>query len=195
MPACGPRLTRATVSGLASPRAGFIVVEKIVSGGQTGADRAALDVALELGLAVAGWVPKDRQAEDGSIAARYPNLRETESTEPEVRTERNVRDSDATLLLSHGALEGGSALTLELANRIGRPVLHIDLRAASIPQAARLLRDWLAIVRPRTLNVAGPRSSKDPEIFEATRQVLRLVLTKKARSPANEGQDAWPSSS
>ena len=167
------------------------MVEKIVSGGQTGADRAALDVALELGLAVAGWVPKDRQAEDGSIAARYPNLRETESTEPEVRTERNVRDSDATLLLSHGALEGGSALTLELANRIGRPVLHIDLRAASIREAARQLRDWLAIVRPRTLNVAGPRSSKDPEIFEATRQFLRLVLTKKARSPLDEGQDGW----
>jgi hypothetical protein len=165
-----------------------VVIEKIVSGGQTGADRAALDVALEIGLVVGGWVPKGRQAEDGVVAARYPNLRETESGDPAVRTQLNVRDSDATVLLSHGALEGGSALTLELANRLGRPVLHLDLRAASIQEAAQRLRDWLSIARPQTLNVAGPRSSKDPEIFEATRQVLLLALAENARRPVDEGQ-------
>ena len=84
---------------------------QIVSGGQTGADRAALDIALELGFESGGWVPLGRQAEDGKIPDRYPNLRETDSPLPAVRTELNVRDSDATLIVSHGTLVGGTALT------------------------------------------------------------------------------------
>src|SRR5215217_2323846 len=92
---------------------------KIVSGGQTGVDRAALDVALELGIECGGWCPAGRQAEDGPIDARYP-LRETPSADPAQRTEWNVRDSDATLLLTTGAASPGTELTREVARRLGR---------------------------------------------------------------------------
>lgn len=149
---------------------------RIVSGGQTGADRAALDVALALGLEVGGWVPKGRRAEDGRIPERYPNLRETDSEEPAERTLRNVRDSDATLLLSHGPLAGGSLLTLAEAQRTGRPVLHLDLDAVPASSAARRLRTWLEEHRIATLNVAGPRASEDPAIAGATAAALRAAL-------------------
>ena len=153
------------------------MVAKILSGGQTGADRAALDVALELGLAVGGWVPRGRWAEDGTVPSRYPGLVETESDEPAVRTGRNIRDSDATLLLSHGDLAGGSALTLLVARRRGKPHLHLDLDANAPAQAVKRLRDWLALAHPQVLNVAGPRGSEDPAIFEATKRVLREALS------------------
>ncbi len=149
---------------------------RIVSGGQTGADRAALDVALELGLEVGGWVPRGRWAEDGPIPAHYANLRETESPNPAVRTRLNVRDSDATVVFSHGPLSGGSKLTVESADRAGRPVFHLDLSTMSRSEAAETLCQWLRSCTPWTLNVAGPRASGDPRIAEATRQVLRAAL-------------------
>lgn len=149
---------------------------QIVSGGQTGADRAALDVALDLGIEVGGWVPRGRLAEDGVISPRYPNLREAESRNPARRTELNVRDSDATLILSHGPLSGGSALTREFAEAHGRPLMHLDLTTAGHPEAIRRLREWLRDGEPATLNVAGPRASKDPEIYAATLEVLRAAL-------------------
>ncbi|MFQ5415633.1 MAG: putative molybdenum carrier protein [Myxococcota bacterium] len=166
------------------------VVEKLVSGGQSGADRAALDVALELGLDCGGWVPRGRLAEDGAIPERYPNLVETESRDPAVRTERNVRDSDATVIVSLGALHGGSALTRDVAARLPRRLLHIDLACASIDAAAARVRSWLADVRPRTLNVAGPRASEDPRIFEDVRQILCLALATQAiaEEPAGDRQ-------
>ena len=153
-------------------------VAKIVSGGQTGADRAALDAAMELGIAVGGWVPAGRAAEDGAIPLRYPNLRETESSAPEQRTARNVRDSDATLILSHGPLSGGSALTARLAREAGRSLLHLDLAAMSVPEAATQLLTWLSEVGPSTLNVAGTRMSQDPRIYDAARAVLRAALAR-----------------
>src|SRR5262249_5910478 len=145
---------------------------KIVSGGQTGADRAALDVALAGGLEVGGWVPKGRLAEDGPIPERYPGLVETESSDPAVRTARNVRDADATLILSHGPLTGGSLLTLQEATRARKHILHLDLDEVALAEAARVLRGWLAETRPSILNVAGPRASKDLRIEAATREVL-----------------------
>jgi hypothetical protein len=151
-------------------------VEKIVSGGQTGADQAALDVALERGLQVGGWVPKGRLAEDGPIPERYSGLVETDSSDPAVRTCLNVRDSDATLIVSHGPLSGGSLLTLEEARRRERPVLYLDLRETPLVSAAARLRMWLETAGPRTLNVAGPRASKDAMIFEAVVALLRSAL-------------------
>lgn len=148
----------------------------IVSGGQTGADRAALDAALELGLATGGWVPRGRRAEDGRIPARYPGLVETASSDPAVRTARNVRDADATLLVSHGPLRGGSALTRERARALGRPWLHLDLADAPPDEAAARLRAWLDATRPRVLDVAGPRASEDPSIYGAVRALLRGAL-------------------
>jgi hypothetical protein len=152
------------------------MIERIVSGGQTGADRAALDFALANDIPVGGWVPRGRVAEDGRIPDRYPGLVETESSDPAIRTARNVRDSDATLILSHGPLDGGSLLTLREANQAGKPVLHLDLAELTTAAAAAQLRSWVADTRPNVLNVAGPRASRDPEISAATRSVLDAAL-------------------
>jgi glyoxylase-like metal-dependent hydrolase (beta-lactamase superfamily II) len=149
---------------------------RIVSGGQTGADRAAWDVALELGLATGGWVPRGRRAEDGPVPERYGNLSETESEAYERRTQLNVRDSDATVVLSFGLPAGGSALTLQIARSLGRPHLHLDLDHLGIDEAVERLRDWLARTRPRVLNVAGPRASEEPRIAEATRSILATAV-------------------
>ena len=129
-----------------------------------------------------GWIPKGRWTEDGPLPVRYPNFRETESPEPSQRTESNVRDSDATLIVSHGALSGGSLLALATARRLQRPVLHLDLDVLDEQAAATMLARWLADIRPQTLNVAGPRHSEDPAIFEATRRLLRLALAPSGTS-------------
>ena len=151
-------------------------LEKIISGGQTGADRAALDVAAERGLQAGGWVPRGRLAEDGPIPLQYAGLVETESSDPAVRTLRNVRDSDATLIVSHGPPAGGSLLTLEAARRIRKPMLHLDVQQLAPDRAAAQLLEWLAAVDPAVLNVAGPRASEDVTIFTAVTALLRAVL-------------------
>ena len=151
-------------------------LKKVVSGGQTGADRAALDVAIEQGLLVGGWVPKGRLAEDGPIPAQYPGLVETESSDLALRTVQNVRDSDATLIVSHGPPSGGSLFTLEEARRSRKPVLHLDLLRLAPASAAAQLLEWLADVDPAVLNVAGPRASEDVTIFAAVAALLRAVL-------------------
>jgi Circularly permutated YpsA SLOG family len=149
---------------------------KIISGGQTGADRAALDVALESGLESGGWVPRGRLAEDGRISNRYPKLVETETPDHAERTRRNVRDADATVIVSHGPLGGGSQLTLEEAQRQQKPVLHLDVRALGATIAAERLRAWFEAGRPRVLNVAGPRASEDADIYVAVATLLRTAL-------------------
>ena len=146
--------------------------EKIVSGGQTGVDRAALDVALELGIPCGGWCPKGRRAEDGPIAARYP-LHETDSTEYPVRTERNVIDSDATLILNQGPLEGGTALTLKFAKAYKKPHRVVDLSEADDPVH---VREWLQEKRVHVLNVAGPPESARPGIYAKALEFLKGIL-------------------
>jgi len=152
------------------------VIRKIVSGGQTGADRAALDVALDLGITCGGWVPKGRLAEDGEIPVGYPNLVEAADAEPNTRTALNIRDSDATLILSQGELHGGSMFTASKAVKVGKPYLHVDLARLSVPDAVREITRWLALTRPATLNVAGPPVSDDPLIYSKTKRVLEAVL-------------------
>jgi len=148
---------------------------KIVSGGQTGADRAALDAALALGIPHGGWVPLGRRAEDGRIPDRY-KLRETDSADYAVRTEKNVQDSDATLVVTRGPAERGSALTLGMARKHAKPCLHLDLLELDEEAAVSKLRRWLDEVRPATLNVAGPRASTDPAVYPAVRTLLRAAL-------------------
>src|SRR3990172_5973691 len=133
---------------------------KIVSGGQTGVDRAALDAAMALGIPHGGWCPRGRLAEDGTIPSCY-DLSETDSSDYAVRTERNVLDSDATLILSRGCPAGGTERTLRLARRHGKPHLVVDLdRPGDLDE----IRRWLAEHRPAALNVAGPRESQSPGI-------------------------------
>lgn len=141
---------------------------KIISGGQTGVDRGALDAAVALGIAHGGWCPKGRLAEDGTIPAQY-QLTETDRPDYADRTERNVVDSDATLILCRGRPSGGTELTLRLAQRHNRPHRVIDL---GDPPDLATLRDWLAAVRPAILNVAGPRESQAPGVAAQTRDLL-----------------------
>ena len=151
-----------------------MMIEKIVSGGQTGVDRAALDVALELGLPCGGWCPKGRKAEDGPIASRYP-LTETSSDIYAQRTERNVRDSDGTLVLTKGRPVEGTAFTIETATRLRKPCLVQDLADQPDPQR---IHAWIDRHGIRVLNVAGPRESRMPGVYEETKRYLRPVLSK-----------------
>lgn len=152
--------------------------EKIVSGGQTGVDRAALDVALELGLPCGGWCPKGRTAEDGTIAPCYP-LRETPSDVYAQRTEWNVRDSDGTLVLTKGRPTEGTAFTIELAARFKKPCLVLDLTDCPDAQSVHA---WASRHAVRVLNVAGPRESRSPGLYEEAKRFLRIVFHQPARS-------------
>ena len=150
------------------------MVVKIVSGGQTGVDRAALDFALERGVPCGGWCPRGRRAEDGPIDARYP-LTETPTADYRVRTRWNVRDSDFTLSLSWGTPAGGTRLTLETARRLGKPHAVIDLadeaaRDAGLRRVAALLKGV------RVLNVAGPRESEHPGAYGRAGALLRRLF-------------------
>jgi len=147
-------------------------IAKIVSGGQTGVDRAALDVALELGFPCGGWVPRGRRAEDGRIPPIYP-LRETESHSYAKRTRLNVRDSDATLILTRGEPTGGTALTVDCARSLNRPCFVVDL-AGDVDLSA--VREWLVRHDVRVLNVAGPRESTPAGIYRIAAGVLRELL-------------------
>lgn len=154
---------------------------RIVSGGQTGADRAALDAALACGVACGGWCPRGRLAEDGPIPARYP-LRETPDPDPEERTRWNVRDSDATLVFGPDPPAGGTALAVEEAHRLGRPVLHSALVPAELPR----LVAWLGEHRIRCLNVAGPRESEMPGLEARARSFLCGLLEAAAGGPQGD---------
>jgi hypothetical protein len=151
------------------------VIDRIVSGGQTGVDRAALDAARQLGLPCGGWCPRGRRAEDGTIASCYP-LRETPSEDYAQRTEWNVRDSDATLVLTRGRPAGGTAFTIETARRLRKPALVLDLDHGPDPAA---LSRWADAAGVATLNVAGPRESQQPGIHAQAQQFLSAALGRK----------------
>jgi hypothetical protein len=155
----------------------FMFPQRIISGGQTGADRAALDVALDLGIPIGGHLPRERKDENGDVLPdKYTGMQETDSDHGNVRTELNVQNSDATLLFSHGLLFGGSAYTERMARKYGKPYLHIDFDKQDTDRAVLLVRAWLSETRPRVLNVAGPRASDDPAIYSKARSVLAGAL-------------------
>lgn len=153
-----------------------MAVKRIISGAQTGVDRAALDIAMQLGIPCGGWVPLGRIDELGRIPERYPDLRETVSADFSERTAANVRDSDGTLIVSLGRLTGGSLYTQEVADRLGRPCLHVDLAETPSETAAEAARNWLDRNAIQVLNVAGPRASKDPAAYGHAALLLRLIL-------------------
>jgi hypothetical protein len=151
---------------------------RIVSGGQSGVDRAALDFALAHGIAYGGWCPNGGWAEDlpdpPGLLAHYANLRETPSCDPRQRTEWNVRDADGTLILDRrGCASPGTAFATATAERLSKPFLIVELDEAD---PARRICVWLehnpAI---RTLNIAGPRESEAPGIYDAALAVLRAL--------------------
>ncbi len=149
------------------------LVKKIVSGGQTGVDRAALDVALVYGIPCGGWCPAGRRAADGPIADRYP-LTETPSEDYAQRTSWNVRDTDGTLIIAPSPLIGGTRLTRLLAEQMGKPLLVID---PSGPIDTAAFQRWIEVHAIRILNVAGPRENRPPRVYTRARAVLTKLLT------------------
>ena len=164
-----------------------MALARIISGGQTGADRGGLDAAIALGIPHGGWCPKGRRAEDGTIPQTYA-LRETASETYEVRTRRNVIAADGTVLFTRGAPTGGSRLTAEFAHERGKPLLHLDLQEvdARPAEARRRFVSWLAEHRIRTLNVAGSRESLAPGIRAAVARFLMQALSADAFAPEPE---------
>lgn len=148
---------------------------KIVSGGQTGVDRAALDVAIKADIPHGGWCPAGRKAEDGLLAPRY-QLTETDSAKYRARTRLNVRDSDGTLILARGELTGGTALTKQVAEQLCKPYLVIDLDDVSPGDTVETFHEWLQEHAIHVLNIAGPRESQQPGIYDAALALLRRWL-------------------
>jgi predicted Rossmann-fold nucleotide-binding protein len=144
---------------------------KIISGGQTGVDRAALDVALELGIECGGFCPKGRKSEDGVIPEKYPLTETTTDQYPE-RTELNVKTSDATLVLIDGEADRGTALTISLCKLLNKPCIVIDL---SKDEEHKLL-EWIKENKINVLNIAGNRESFSLRIERKAYKFLRLFF-------------------
>ncbi len=151
------------------------MLKKIISGGQTGADRAALDVALKFNVEHGGWVPEGRKTEDGTLPLKY-RLQEMESPDYRERTRQNIRDSHGTLILSYGELTGGSKLTQSFAKVIGKPNCTIDLLNNDAFESAIISKSFVLENQLEVLNVAGPRLSNFPGIYRDVKIVLETML-------------------
>lgn len=150
------------------------MIKKILSSGQTGAARAALDVAIRLGIPYGGWIREGRTTESGPLSAEYQLGEIPVSTFADCK-ELNILESDGTLLLSHGGLSGEAALTQKIAQRKDRPVLHVDLNEMRPLVAASVINDWVIAHDVNILNVAGPPASKDPKIYTHTMKTLEAA--------------------
>jgi hypothetical protein len=151
------------------------MVTRIISGGQTGADQAALDAAIALGIPHGGWIPKGRLTEAGPLPERY-NLTEMTTKDYLKRTKQNVLDSDGTVIFSHGDLKGGSKRTADFATEVCKPFLHIDLNSTLPSGSGEVLTAWIKSHDISVLNVAGSRASKDPGIYDRVRIVMQIAL-------------------
>ncbi|HZP03788.1 MAG TPA: putative molybdenum carrier protein [Terracidiphilus sp.] len=161
-------------------------IMKIVSGGQTGVDRAAWDAAIHCGLPHGGWVPLGRLADGDPIEPDYV-AQETPTPQTSLRTEWNIRDSDATLILHSGELKGGTKLTWELANVLGKPVFRVDIDVLQHEVAAGTVIAWLNKVRPRILNVAGPLESEVNGVYKRVHSLLVCVFSAAGCCSEEEG--------
>jgi hypothetical protein len=150
-------------------------IAKIISGGQTGVDQAALDVAIALDIPHGGWIPKERKTENGGLPDKY-SLKEMPTSSYAKRTEQNVIDSEGTLIISLGPLTGGSELTHKTAMLHERPCLHIDLGVLDTHKAVKTVRSWIARHGIKVLNIAGPRASEHPNIYDMTANLLKAIL-------------------
>ena len=148
------------------------MLKKVISGGQTGADRAGLDAAMDAGIPVGGSCPKARLAEDGPVPERYP-LTELKSASYPARTEKNVKDSDGTLVLNIGRLTGGTKKTVEFADKHGKPCMVVQLDQ---PWQPGTVASWIQQRGIKVLNVAGPRESKCPGLHDQALDFLRRLL-------------------
>ncbi len=164
----------------------------VISGGQTGVDRAALDAALELGVPIAGWCPRGRRAEDGAIPEHYP-LKETYARSYAIRTDWNTRDSDGTLIVVLSEISSGTRLTISAAQAYAKPVqiVHLDPDPSpglltdenSVEQQLSTVVDWIRLHKIHTLNVAGPRGSSSNRIYPESRAFITNLLKSLLSTP------------
>ena len=148
------------------------MIRILISGGQTGVDRAALDYAIGAGLLCSGWCPKGRIAEDGIIPSHYPLVETPESTE-EQRTEWNVRDTDGTLIIVDGPPDEGTAYTVEMAYKYEKPFYMVNLTQNAMPD---IVDHWLRRFKVQILNIAGPRESNCPGIYDRASTYLNTLF-------------------
>jgi hypothetical protein len=151
------------------------MIDKIISGGQTGADRAALDAAIKWQIPHGGWIPKGRLTESGELPERY-QLQEMPTKSWQACAEQNVIESDGTLIISHGPPSGGPKYTQETALKHHRPYLHIDLNNYNTFEAAKDVYQWAIKHNIASLNVSGSRASKNHYIYQATMHLITAVL-------------------
>ncbi|NTU72724.1 hypothetical protein HGB07_00935 [Candidatus Roizmanbacteria bacterium] len=151
------------------------MLKKIISGGQTGADQAGLDAAIKHNIPHGGAIPRGRLTEDGVLPEKYL-LEEMPSASYPKRTEKNVVDSDGTVIFTHGKLTGGSLLTKKKAIEHSKPVLHLDMLDLNAERATTLLQQFIEGHNIEVLNIAGSRASKDKRIYEATFSVIEKIL-------------------
>ena len=163
------------------------MIEKIISGGQTGADRGAIDAAIKYCFLYGGWIPKGQLTENGTLPDEY-KLKEMPTKNYPARTEKNVLASDGTAIITHGKLTGGSALTKKLAKKHKRPYLHINLNETPTFLASSKINALINENNIEVLNAAGSRASKDPQIYEDTKYIIQGVILLQlvnARAGAN----------
>lgn len=151
------------------------MVSRIISGGQTGVDQAALDAAIASGVSHGGWLPAGRKTEEGPLSTKY-ELIEMQTSSYRQRTRKNVMEADATLIISRGQLTGGSALTATIASELHKPWLHIDFNLHGHLAAVNKVKSWLRDYSTDVLNVAGPRASSDKTIYRDAFHLLAEVL-------------------
>jgi len=164
-------------------------LKRVISGGQTGVDRAALDAAMNFGIEVSGWCPRGRKALDGVIPAKYP-LTETRGKSYQTRTKWNVRDSDATLIICRDEPTGGTALAIKYCEQLGKPYMVYQLKAGETtwldsPEDPYSLQYWLNCHHVQVLNVAGPREGKNCPIYDHAYAFL-VELFQLMQNPAKE---------
>ncbi len=147
------------------------MVKKIISGGQIGADQAALDMAIKLTVPHGGWIQKGRKTQSGTLPDKY-KLKEMPTASYIKRIEQNVINSDGTLIISHGRLTGGSDHSRKMVLKHKRLLLHIDLLQIEALQAAKLINSWISLYQIKILNITGSRASEDPKIYKATMDIL-----------------------
>jgi hypothetical protein len=149
------------------------VIQKIISGAQTGADRAGIDAAIEAGILYGGWIPKGRKAEDGTVPDTYTELQELTRGGYPKRTEQNVIDADGTVIFTYGKLSTGSALTAKFARQHNKPYLHIDLDLE--PDPVTRVKEWIDELNIMVLNVAGRSASIAPDIYDQVKDIISKV--------------------
>ena len=159
---------------LTQKKGGEITIQKIISGAQTGADRAGIDAAIEADVDYGGWVPKGWKDEDEIIPGKYMQLKEMTRGDYPKKTEQNVIDSDGTLIFTYGQLTGGSALTRKFANQHKKPCLHINLDIVEKPLLK--IKDWILEWDIKILNVAGRSANKAPGIYDQVKDIIANLL-------------------